>query len=348
MSTRQKKNSRAKQPAKQSGHGRKTSRGVAQLPGKAITNPAALGFILPRASLARSGKAQVMTDQDSGSSERIVGCDLLNTAIQSTVSTGVLAYSNPDSVFGTAAKFNWYPLTPSTISNRLAAIEEMYQWYAIRDLKVRYIPNCGSTSAGSVALGITTDVEIYGEINAPSQQQVLEFNPALLAPVWGASMMEMKFRGTKLFECFNTSNTELNLGIQAALVMSGVGPVVATVTGQVWLDYVIDFYQQVPLLSAVDLFKTGRACSRCHQFVLQLPQRKLVQRIEQKQRTELKTRLSSRESLEGDDFVVLRAQEPSVMELRPLPVSATRGTTNLFRDEGKSPISSKRAQSFKG
>jgi hypothetical protein len=211
----------------------------------------------------------------------------------------------------------------------------MYQWYAIRDLKIRYIPNCGSTSAGSVALGVTTDVEIHNDINVPTQQQVLEFNPALLSPVWGGSMMEMKFRGTKLFECYGSSTSEtLNLEVQAALVMAGVGPVVATVTGQIWLDYVIDFYQQVPLLSAVDLFRTGKACSRCHQHVLQAPQRKIVMRQETK-------------TDQDRDYVVLRATEPLTGVYQGLPTYQGLEPSPLRRDESKAH-STARSVSSKG
>jgi hypothetical protein len=292
--------------------------------------------------MSRQGKAQALTDQDSTSSERITGCDLLTSVVETSVLTGDIVFNPEGDFFGTS-EAHYTPLTPSTISARLGAIEEIYQWYAIRDLKIRYIPNCGSDTTGSVALGITTDptaITLGNIPAAPSQQQVLELNPALLAPVWGSSIMEMKFRGTKLFACDalgGQSVATLDQGIQCALAVSGTSLTSATKLGQIWVDYTIDFYQQTPILSAVDLFRSGRPCPRCYQPVPCDPrQRKPALRLERK---------SDRKT---GDYVIIRAQEPPSVELRPLPALATRGTSDLFRDERETPISSKRAQSFKG
>jgi hypothetical protein len=330
MSTRQKKGTRTKKKPANSAHGRKKRDSNRQQggPQRSIqTIGAAIGGVYPSAYIKRGGTAQQIVDQDPEGSERISGCDLFSFAMNSNGSTTA----------GFGANGFWVGITPSTISSRLAAIEEMYQWYAIRDLKIHYTPVTGTNALGALAIGISTDDQIPLAFTSPTQQQLMELQPAMLTPVWGFSSMEMKFRGTKLYESYasgEAKDEKVQAVIGAAFNITSTG----AAYGLLWLSYTIDFYQQVPLLSSVDLLAAGKPCPRCHQ---QLDEKKIQARLpfsfERKPRYK-----------ETDDYVVLRAQEPSILELRPVPVSATRGTTNLFRDEGKSPISSKRAQSFKG
>jgi len=296
---------------------------------------ASIGGVYPQAFLRRGGVAQQTTDQDPAGSERITGCDLFGFPIEGGGSS---------TTAGFGVNGFWVSLTPSTISARLAAIEEMFQWYAIRSIKLHYTPTIGTGQAGSVAIGISTDEQIALAFTTPNQQQVMELQPALLTPLWGMASMELKFRGTKLYESYASGEAK-DEKVQAVIgAVFNAAMVAATAYGQLWVEYVIDFYQQVPLLSSVDLLRSGKPCPRCNQLI---DEKKIKVKsplfIERKAKSFVGS--ANRES---DDYVVLRAQEPPFVELRPLPASATRGTANLFRDEGKSPISSKRAQSFKG
>jgi hypothetical protein len=299
---------------------------------------AAIGGVYPQAFMKRGGVAQQVTDQDPAGSERITGCDLFTAPIASSAAGELTGLEG----FGTSGY--WVGLTPSLISTRLAAIEEMFQWYAIRDLKLHYTATVGTSTAGSIAIGISTDDQIQSAFTAPTQQQLMELQPALLCPVWSMASMELKFRGTKLYESYASGEAkdekvQAVIGAAFNANLSAGGPY-----GQIWLSYTIDFYQQVPLLSSVDLLRAGKPCPRCHQ---QIDASKIQVKPPPSRERKAKSFVGSADR-ESDDFIVLRAQEPPLVELRPLPASATRGTTNLFRDEGKSPISSKRAQSFKG
>jgi hypothetical protein len=332
MSTRQKKGTRTKKKPAKSAHGRKKQDQFRQQggPQRSIqTIGAAIGGVYPQAFLRRGGTAQQVTDQDPAGSERITGCDLFGSGITKTTATGAQGFGSTGF---------WVGLTPSTISSRLAAIEEMFQWYAIRDLKIHYTSVVGTDTIGSIAIGISTDDQIQSAFTTPTQQQIMELQPALLCPVWSSASMELKFRGTKLYESY-ASGEALDEKVQAVI---GAAFNSATLSGQpmgqLWLSYTIDFYQQVPLLSTVDLLRSGKPCPRCHQQIDEL-------KIKVKPTSVHERKLCRTET---DDFIILRAQEPSLVELRPLPVSTTRGTSDLFRDERKSPISSKRAQSFKG
>jgi hypothetical protein len=339
MSTRQKKGTRTKKTPAKSAHGRMKQGQKRQQggPQRSIqTVGAAIGGMYPQAYIRRGGVAQQTTDQDPAGSERISGCDLfsypLGTGTSSTSGFGVYPGSS-----GTY----WVGVTPSIISSRLAAIEEMFQWYAIRKLKIHYTSVVGTSTSGSIAIGISTDAQIASAFTTPTQQQIMELQPALLCPVWSSASMELEFRGTKLYESYASGEAK-DEKVQASIGAAFNAFLTNSTTyGQLWVEYVIDFYQQVPLLSSVDLIRSGRPCPRCHQqVVVSETKDKLPLSLERK----VKSLFADRES---DDYIVLRAQEPPSVELRPLPASATRGTA-IYRDEGKSPISSKRAQSLKG
>jgi hypothetical protein len=227
---------------------------------------AAMGRSAPSAFFKRGGIPQKVVDQDFAGAERIHGCDLFNSALVNNTTTDA----------GFASGNYWIPLSPARISARLQAIEEMYQWFAIRRLKLKYSPTVGSTTPNSVAIGLSTDSELSLAITAPTQQQVMELQPAMLTPVWGFTECELVMRGTKLFESY-LSGEALDTRFQAyvAAAFSGVAAALIT-TGQLWVEYEIDFYQQTPLLSSVDLFLSGRPCPRCQQAISSDPRAKLL------------------------------------------------------------------------
>jgi len=299
--------------------------------------PASVGMVLPRASFKRGGLAQALTDQDPGSSERIVGCDLFDEGIWSD-NVGAFKLGFAASASATVPQFT--NLTPSLISARLQAIEEMYQWYAIRRLKVHLVPNVGSNSNGSLALGIATDPELQVSFSTPTQQQVLELNPAVVTPLWSMATVEYIHRGTKLFESYAASASDVEQKIQATLFVSGTGN--GSVGSEalymsIWIEYEIDFYQQSPLLSSVDLFRLGKPCPRCRQDVVKVFDRQ-----------HLRKSLERKKQPDRDDaFVVLRTQEPSTGVFQGLQTYQGLESPALRRDETKAH-SSARSVSSKG
>jgi hypothetical protein len=279
--------------------------------------------------MSRGAKAQTLVDQDSGSSERVTGTDLFDNGVWSASSgnSGVLGFAT----VATTLPSQFTNLTPSLISTRLQAIEEMYQWYAIRRLKIHFISAVGTGTIGSAAFGISTDPELSVAFSTPTQQQVVELNPSVLMPVWSISSIEYRHLGTKLWETYASSTEIEDTKIQATLFVSGKTSVALTQILQIWIEYEIDFYQQAPLLSSVDLFRLGRSCPRCRQLVACDPR-------ERKQ----KVRKS-----DHDDYVVLRTQEPSTGVFQGLPTYQGLEPSPLRRDESKAH-STTRSVSSKG
>jgi hypothetical protein len=292
--------------------------------------PSAIGGVYPQAFLKRGGVAQQVTDQDPAGSERITGCDLFAQPI----SLG----NDTDTSAGGFSGAYWSTVSPSVISSRLAAIEEMFQWWAIRDLKVHYTPVIGTGTAGSIAVGIATDHDTSIAFSTPTQQQIMELQPAMLCPVWGMASMELKFRGTKLYESFASSESS-DVRFQAAIgAVFDQNPSIASTVprGQLWVTYTIDFYQQSPLLSSVDLSRLDRPCPRCRQPV---DLKRVIPRGKE---------LKSREPPDrADGFVVLRTTEPSTGVYQGLPTYQGLEPSPLRRDESKAH-STLRSVSSKG
>jgi hypothetical protein len=210
-----------------------------------VSVPAAMGSVLSSSNFAFSGPAQKLADQDHAGSLRVVGTDLYSIALQAdSAGAGTFTAS-------TIGPY-WAPLSPSTVSARMQAVEEMFQWYCIRRLRVTYLPGVATSTSGQIALGYSTDWNLQTLIPVPTVQQVLEFKPSLLTPVWQAASMLITNDGTKLYECYLSSDEPTNR-FQGIFCGQTVNTGVASeFYGFMRLEYVVDFYQPTPILSSVD------------------------------------------------------------------------------------------------
>jgi hypothetical protein len=198
---------------------------------------------MPRSFFGFAGRAQTLTDQDADSSLRIQGRDLFFQPIQSGSVTAAGG-------FGGTASF-YAQISPRNISLRLENIEEVFSFYVVRALRVFYAPATGSTSTVQVALGYTPNPYVlYTSIPTPTQTQVLEFPSAALFPAWQPAVLEFKMTGTKVFYTSTASSVTPSSDIvQGYLACTLLNAVATTVYGQLWLEYVVDFYSPTPVLT---------------------------------------------------------------------------------------------------
>jgi hypothetical protein len=218
--------------------------------------PSAFGSVVPQSTFRYAGPAQQLADQDSRGSLRVIGTDLYSIPV-STAIAGTGAFFT--SVIGPF----YSALTPATISARVQAVEEMFQWYAIRKLRISYIPSCPSTTAFSLAFGIVTDPRILTAIPSPTEQQVLEMQPASMSTAWQPQSFMFIHTGTKLWECYLSSES-LDTRVQAYIAgVTSTAVAGNTGFGNLFVEYEIDFYQPTPLLSSVDFKARDLFCRRC-------------------------------------------------------------------------------------
>jgi len=245
---------RARQPASANGGGR---RALARGPGVGwsgtpaanavrtgpVTSsaPSSIGTTFPRSFFGFAGEAQRLTDQDPEQSVRVTGRDLFDLPIRA-------GSSNAAAGFGSAATF-YANVAPIEISARLANLEEMFIFYAIRHLRIFYAPATASTSTAQIALGYTTEHTVVADIiNTPTQTQVMEMEASVLSSAWQPFVFEMKHEGTRLY-LTSINSPDADVEFQGGLACTLLNGVASTTYGQLWVEYVVDFYKPTPLLT---------------------------------------------------------------------------------------------------
>jgi hypothetical protein len=206
------------------------------------TAPSSIGTTFPRSFFGFGGVAQALTDQDPEQSVRVLGRDLFDLPIKSGSGTAAAGFG------GTAVYYA--NVAPLEISPRLSNLEEMFIFYAIRHLRVFYAPATASTSTAQIALGYTTEPDVIATSMAtPTQAQIMEMEASVLSSAWQPFVMEMKHEGTRLYLCTTTSSEGFDIEYQGALACTLLNGVASTTYGQLWVEYVVDFYKPTPVLA---------------------------------------------------------------------------------------------------
>jgi hypothetical protein len=135
-------------------------------------------------------------------------------------------------------------ITPSSVSSRLIQYEEMYQWYAFRDLTISVSPEMGTQNNGLLTLAIVQTPNGAVEIPSPTTQEIAEYRPRLQTQVFRPRAMRYLYNGMKLWE---TSGTDLALTTQAlfAAAFDNIATG-ATIANQISICGTIDFYKDAP------------------------------------------------------------------------------------------------------
>jgi hypothetical protein len=168
-------------------------------------------------------------------SERVEFTDTFGTQVQAGSSTA------SDGFGGTATQAAG--ITPNNISPRLAQYEEMYQYYAIRELIVEYCPLISTATSVGVNIGINNSQQNQTAEGPLTAQDLNEFSPSMAGPVYLPLCMRYRHTGTKLFSTSNDSAPS-NSAYQGYIfcVLDG-SPVASTVYGKLRLSGIVDFYK---------------------------------------------------------------------------------------------------------
>jgi len=213
--------------------------------GGAVAAPATRSMVVPSFYVRAAGSAQRLTDQ-SGSkgtenSLRVVGSDQVLT-----ISTGADASKV---INGSAYSIS---ISPVRLGARLQGMSKCYQWYAIREIRFTYVPSCGTSTPGLIALGYTQNYDTQLDAVIDTTGEVMQLSPALMGPVWNPLSFTMKFAGTKLWTTSAISAAPRDW-IQGLLYGVGTGTAPSTSYGVICMQYVIDLYGSAPPVSTPSL-----------------------------------------------------------------------------------------------
>jgi len=206
--------------------------------------PSSVGTVMPQSMFRFDGKAQAMTEYAGmGDSVRVCGTDLLSVPIQGPPT------SSPASAgaFGGSYFTN---LGPGDISPRLENLEELFQFYAFRELQLIFAPDVPTTTSGSVALGFIQDASDSADTTLadPTQQEVLEFTPSFKTNIYQPASFIYRHTGTKLWRTDAQGSSEAEPVEQCSIVGS-FSSFLSTpaILGTMWVSYVLDFYKPSPV-----------------------------------------------------------------------------------------------------
>jgi hypothetical protein len=231
---------RRRNPNNRGARGNRNSPGQ---PGTTVsTAPVATGVNMSSSYIVKSpGPVQAHADYGpEDGSQRVSFADLLTTQIKagsSTVTAG----------FGAGATYDVL-MTPSGLSARLQDYEELYQYYAFRELFIEYLPLIGTSTAVGVNIGVAANVDTTTDFGSvPTAQTVLEFRPSMAGPSWSSMALKYRHTGSKLWTTSSTATGDLAEYSQAAIycVLDGT-PVASTVYGKLRITGVVDFYKEQP------------------------------------------------------------------------------------------------------
>jgi len=147
-----------------------------------------------------------------------------------------------------------YPITPTTLDARASNFSMIYNMYAIRKLRMLYVPSCGTGSSSQVAFGMTQD---FGAFNVAysggvTQQICLELPYSGITTMWAPLSINYSFTGSEVYNTrsstVNDTDERIQIGLAAAANVN-----VAQSYGALVFEWVIDYYEPCSYDNAIEL-----------------------------------------------------------------------------------------------
>lgn len=144
-------------------------------------------------------------------------------------------------------------LGPVEISNRLATLCQLYQYYAFREIDFTFIPNLGPNyTSGSFQAGNALVIAFVQNVETAtnalnSYVKIRAVNPSMVTPSWSPAVFKYRFSGSRVWECDQTNETDTEQTYQGMIAAAWNGSVVTgaaglTVAGTLDVRYVVDLY----------------------------------------------------------------------------------------------------------
>lgn len=147
---------------------------------------------------------------------------------------------------GTLNSSNLFFIGPYQMNDRLVSFAQMYQRYAFRKLKFIYVTRVGTTQVGSFALGYNTDSDVGSNAVSPTYATLQSMEYCKIIPFRKEiSCMEVSYMGQRTWYTTEQVSTSADVrqSVQGLLYgypdTSSIGN---TNMGEIYLDYVVDFY----------------------------------------------------------------------------------------------------------
>jgi len=305
----------------------KSSKGAPKAPTSKIADlvaPVSVNSAFTSNMIKVSGNAQKLVDYSfpSNDSARIEFSAYTPwNVINSTTTNQLLVWwstgtSKPTGGNGVSA----LPVTPASLSSKLATYEHIYQRYAFRELSFCLVTQSPTSYQGACSIGYIADIENWVQqvntLNAPiSAATVLDYNPSCLAPLYSNECITMKHTGTKTWDTMqeyssaiapnqplDANSSNVAQYCQGLLAVGGSSPVSSTQAPvlSLMVKGIIDFYGTRPYDGEV----TPSLAAMVHMQHIDAmrTQRRLLRLTRQDSRDRPDVGASSEDDTKHDDF----------------------------------------------
>jgi len=217
-------------------------------------------------TLAFCGSANRLADIDNRGSLKIRGSGLFGDANVTNAHIGnvLRSYTGGRSVLTTgdgASSPNMRQFGVGELDNRVATIASVWSHYAIRKLRLCYIPSVSQYTSGTLqtsnlAFAITDEVDAWAG-SLPTQAQSQDFPVKCFGPVYSPHEMYYEHNGSRTWYCTTDAVGDLGESYQLALyaAASAVGSAAGTI-GNWWAEWELDLYRPGPIVANESIRRT--------------------------------------------------------------------------------------------
>jgi hypothetical protein len=216
-----------------------------------VSAPFSVGFnIGPSVMPKHVGTPQMDTTVSSAATwqtqmgVRVAGSDYLNYTLAANPGTTSM-YSVLTS--GASTPIIGVGLTPLVVSSRLGTQEELYQYYAFREILFEILPGQAPNAAQGVnflAFGVSQDVTAGNQLvnNNTLFQNITQLVPSVSWTAWEGAKLIYKYSGIRVFECTDQSTDDEDW--TQAFICAGLRTSISggAFMGIIRVTYIIDFY----------------------------------------------------------------------------------------------------------
>lgn len=199
------------------------------------TTPAAYSMSVAQPTFITFGKPQ---DVGYRSGVRVSGRQAFLTIGSAGADTNLFITSTATANSGTTCY-----LSPDNLNGRLARQSDNWSRYAIRALKLTFVPTVASTQAGSFVWGVIGDSNYDGF--SDSFASISELETSCIATVREPCSIAVTYTGRQTWftKLKTTASADIRLSVQYALKGLQGGSGGAVTYGYSYVDYIIDFYE---------------------------------------------------------------------------------------------------------
>lgn len=204
-----------------------------------------------------TGKGLMHTEFGSGL--RCVGRQLMFPIVTTATDSSVFSATGKASI----STGSFFLATPYFFNDRLASLASLYQRYAFRSMKFKYITRVGTTQVGAMALAYSSDPGLFNASTetSPTYSNIQDIEPCKVFPFRKeVEELSMSYSGDKtwyvLYDNNGSATTEqLRQNVQGALFGFADVPDIGIVNmGELYVEYVVDFYVPTLLETGIGLF----------------------------------------------------------------------------------------------